>query len=42
LAAVARAIGMVAERGDRPILTKWFRHLNYQLRIVPLNEIALL
>lgn len=42
LAAAARAIGMVAERGDRPILTKWFRHLNYQLRIVPLNEIALL
>ena len=42
LAAIIRAIGVVAERGDRPILSPWFRHLNYQLELTTLNEIALL
>ncbi len=42
LAANVRAIGMVAEKGNRPILTSWFRHLNYRLRVPVLNQIALL
>ena len=42
LSAVVRAIGIVGERGDQPVLTPHFRHLNYLLRLQALNEIALI
>ncbi len=42
LAAFARAIGVIGERGWRPILSPVFRHLNYLTPVQALREIALL
>ena len=40
LAEIVRAIGVVAERGDKPVLSDYIRHLNYLLPITILNEAA--
>ena len=42
LAAFARAIGVIGERGWRPILSPVFRHLNYLTPVQSLREMALL
>ncbi|MCB9831855.1 MAG: HEAT repeat domain-containing protein [Planctomycetes bacterium] len=42
LAAVVRALGILSERGERPLTAPMFRHLNYTLRFQSLNEVALI
>ncbi|MEZ6195963.1 MAG: HEAT repeat domain-containing protein [Planctomycetota bacterium] len=41
-AACARAIGVLAEKGDTPVSSDFFRHLNYLMRFRALNEAAVL
>ena len=42
LASIVRALGVLSERGELPILAPLFRRLNYTLRFRTLNEIALI
>lgn len=42
LAASLRAIGLVSERGRRPITVDYYRHLNHTLRVGRLTEFATL